>query len=218
MSGMSFPAHHPEVQLYLLDWSGTISNDRDPVYLTNMELLERHGEPRVSLEEWLGGVTNWNASRHLADTQGHDISGLYREYAQIFDEMLRISPAAIYPGAADALGYLSSLGCNVEVISSHPQPNLEREIVSYGLTGLIGQAMGSITNKVPVIQDALDRHGVTASEAVYVGDTMSDIQAARGAGVWAVAVACGYQPRELLLGQQPDGLFHDLAHVVGLTS
>jgi pyrophosphatase PpaX len=54
---------------------------------------------------------------------------------------------------------------------------------------------------------AIDRLGGTPSDAAYVGDSPFDIQAAKAAGAYAVAVGWGgIHPDERLLAEEPDAL------------
>jgi len=57
---------------------------------------------------------------------------------------------------------------------------------------------------------AAERHGVTASQCIVVGDTEHDVACARAAGAHAVAVATGTRSRETLAAHAPDLLLDDL--------
>jgi pyrophosphatase PpaX len=60
------------------------------------------------------------------------------------------------------------------------------------------------------ILHALDMLGAAPAEAAYVGDSPFDVQAARAAGAFAVAVTWGrIHDEERLLREQPDALVHD---------
>ena len=61
--------------------------------------------------------------------------------------------------------------------------------------------------------------GVDPSRCAYVGDSASDVRAARNAGMFAVAAAWGYQPREDLEAEAPDAMIgcpQELLAVAGL--
>ena len=60
-----------EPRLFVFDWSGTISDDRKPVYTANMRLLQGHGKPTMTFEEWLPR-TRMTPGEFLAD---HGIYG-----------------------------------------------------------------------------------------------------------------------------------------------
>jgi pyrophosphatase PpaX len=60
------------------------------------------------------------------------------------------------------------------------------------------------------ILHALDVLGAAPAEAAYVGDSPFDVQAARAAGAFAVAVTWGrIHDEERLFREQPDALVHD---------
>lgn len=55
---------------------------------------------------------------------------------------------------------------------------------------------------------ACERLGVRPEKAVFIGDSVFDMRAARGAGCVPVAVAYGSSPAEPLLQEAPAALFH----------
>jgi pyrophosphatase PpaX len=64
----------------------------------------------------------------------------------------------------------------------------------------------------------LEQLGVSPGDAVYVGDSPADIQAAKAAGVDSIAVTWGVFPEEALAAEKPDKLVHtipELAEVLG---
>ena len=64
---------------------------------------------------------------------------------------------------------------------------------------------GSKTEKIIA---ANNRFGITEGSTWYVGDALSDIRAAREAGVSIIAVAWGHQRLDILTRGQPDMLIH----------
>jgi phosphoglycolate phosphatase-like HAD superfamily hydrolase len=56
-----------------------------------------------------------------------------------------------------------------------------------------------------------DAYGLPGARCIVIGDTEHDIECARAAGAWAVAVATGSRPREVLAAHAPDLLLEDLA-------
>jgi pyrophosphatase PpaX len=64
-------------------------------------------------------------------------------------------------------------------------------------------------NPEPLLH-ALERLGAEPGEAAYVGDSPFDVQAARAAGTYAVAVTWGQiHDEERLVREEPDALVHD---------
>ena len=62
----------------------------------------------------------------------------------------------------------------------------------------------------------LDRLRMRAEEAVFVGDSPEDIEMARAAGVYSVAVTGGYPNRDALLASKPDAYTDSLRAVIEL--
>jgi pyrophosphatase PpaX len=68
----------------------------------------------------------------------------------------------------------------------------------------------------PILQ-ALDRLGARPEEAAYVGDSPFDVEAARAAGCFAVAVTWGgIHPAERLALTRPDALVDDVEELLGV--
>jgi phosphoglycolate phosphatase-like HAD superfamily hydrolase len=57
---------------------------------------------------------------------------------------------------------------------------------------------------------ALARLGVGATRAVFVGDTIMDVLAGKGAGTRTIAVLCGHGDADELRAAAPDALVPDL--------
>jgi phosphoglycolate phosphatase len=58
--------------------------------------------------------------------------------------------------------------------------------------------------------------GIEPDELLYVGDSRTDIIAARAAGCRIVAVTYGYQTHEALAALRPDGLIDDMRELMRL--
>ena len=63
---------------------------------------------------------------------------------------------------------------------------------------------------------ALDLLGVSAEEALMVGDTPDDVRSARNAGVKSAGVTTGHQALSDLLAAEPDFIIHDLSELTEL--
>lgn len=101
-----------------------------------------------------------------------------------------------FAGARELLRKVSATGSKVVLATSAPPDELEmlRDLLD------VEDAIETVTNAEDVetakpapdiVQVALERAGVDAAEAVFVGDAVWDVQAARDAGVVCVAVTSG---------------------------
>ncbi|HWO07517.1 MAG TPA: HAD hydrolase-like protein [Candidatus Paceibacterota bacterium] len=119
----------------------------------------------------------------------------------------------IYPLAVKFLASISSKR-TVVIISSHPQTFLERESLGYDLNGHIHQLCGSVCDKAGIITQMCTDYGLAPSYAVYVGDMISDVRAAKHAGVCMAAITTGYHSREQLTAENPDIVVDSLTELL----
>ena len=199
------------LSLIAFDWSGVISDDRRPVYESNMRLLEIRGKSRYLFEEWLPR-TQLSPIEFLAN---HGITG---DRASLFDEYSTtlakvrgegINPV-VYSDAKSSLRSLSGRGVSMVVISSHPEAHLIAEAEEYGVKGYFDLFVGSVRDKAAGILQVCSRNGNSPATVAYIGDTVYDIQAAKSAGVVSVGITSGYHVRERLASESPDILVDTL--------
>lgn len=154
----------------------------------------------------------------LADcVPGTDIAVDAARYREHHPSVLR-SGTRLLPGCAEAMQTLRGAGIRLAICSNKPA-RFTRELVTIlGLDASFELALGP--EDVPQIKPAPDmlleglrRFGVTASEALYVGDMVVDIRTARAAGVPVWVLPTGSETREALVAATPDRLLESLAEL-----
>jgi phosphoglycolate phosphatase-like HAD superfamily hydrolase len=205
-----------EITVVVLDWSGTVSDDRQPVYTANMALLAQAGKPTMTFKEWLP-KTRLTVDEFLRDhgVDGYpfDIKHDYRvELARAKERGIVPTP---YPDAHEALDKLSSAGITLVVLSSHPSSHLEDEAQAFGLRDFFGDRMiGDSSNKAAGLAMVMRKLRVYWPPGLlYVGDTVYDIRAAKEMGVLAGGMCGGYHAKERLEAERPDFLFNNLSEI-----
>jgi len=194
-----------ELEAFVFDWSGVISDDRKPVYEANMAVVEEYGKKRVSFEEWLSITT-------MTPIELFGKFGIYEDDDQILWERYehhltlfsKEFPPQVYPDVHDVLQYLAERGKNLAVLSSHPVKNLIREAGEYGIRDFFPHFSGTCSDKVQGLIDICKGLQTPPQLTLYTGDTIYDIQAAIGAGVVPGGVCTGYHARERLQKEIPD--------------
>lgn len=101
-----------------------------------------------------------------------------------------------FPGAHELVSRLMWEGVTLVIATSAQEEELKGLLEQAGLTELVGRSTSSddAEDSKPdpdIIQAALRRGKLAPDEAIMVGDTPYDIDAARRAGVDAIAVRCG---------------------------
>ena len=126
-----------------------------------------------------------------------------------------------YPGTAELLGALGAAGVAVGVATSKRRWSAERTLRYAGLADLLSVTVAMEDTSVhkpapePLLL-ALARLGGEPSRAAYVGDAVVDVEAAKAAGMTAIAVSWGAAPRGLLAPAGADALVASVGEVAAL--
>lgn len=195
-----------KIELVVFDWSGTISDDRGPVLEATNRVLESHHKPRITIDDI---ARNYSASpdaayRKLGITEGtgEELNAEYRRNLKDVTEE-GILPV-IYPDAKKVLDYLHSRGKRLVVVSSHPTSNLDQEAIDYGLEVFLELTIGDSMDKVQDLISLSHWSGVAPRNAIYCGDTIVDMTAAKKAGFRPIAVKTGYQTEDMIRAEHPE--------------
>lgn len=120
------------------------------------------------------------------------------------------------PGARELLQRVDQLGLQVVLATSAPEDELEilrRVLASDAVVSAVtsSEDVDTAKPKPDIIQVALDRAGVDADHAVFVGDTVWDVEACERAGVPTIAVLSGGVSRGELETAGAQAVFEDPA-------
>jgi phosphoglycolate phosphatase len=195
----------------LFDWSGTISDDRRPVYEANKKMCAHWGLEIESFEEWThsASMTPIEGFRKKGLTASDD--EIYRVYRHYFHEVLNDgSHPALIPGARQALVSLHAADIPLGIVSSHPQIYLEPEARKYEILPLVDVLHGDTRNKIETLKEVCQIMGLDRATTMYVGDTIYDIRSAAEAGLVTAGVTTGYHTREALEAEEPNHLLSNL--------
>ena len=122
-------------------------------------------------------------------------------------------------GAAETLGELDRLGIPAALVTNIGRRAVDRVLGRFGLGG----SFAAVVTRDDVrfmkpsgegIRRALGVLGVPPGHALMVGDSLSDVGAARDAGVAVAVVLGGETPPERLLAARPDHVLHSLQELV----
>lgn len=197
----------------LFDWSGTISDDLEPVHRATMYVFRAHKIPEISYQEFKREFTYpyMNFYKKYSTT-------LTREQADlIFHKVIHeVGEPDPYPGAVDIVRELKAQGYNLLLLSGVPQAKLLKEVANYGLEGVFKEVVGSAYDKTLLISDLLKRHDFVNSQTVFVGDMVHDVHAGQVGGIYTVALEWGYEPKELLMQAKPDHLLPSILELPSL--
>ncbi len=162
----------------------------------------------------------------LAALAGLRDAGQAETFVRLFvahaDEIMT-DRTVMFEDAASTLRALRALGLKLGVVSTKYRYRIEQALQREGLAWLPQTIVGGedVTRHKPDPQPlllALERLGLPADRAVYVGDSMVDAQATRGAGVRFVGVTTGHASREALLAEGAVAVIDRLQALLDLVS
>ena len=182
----------------LFDLDGTLLDTLGDLRLGVNLVLERHGYPTRTLEEIRCFVGN--GARQLMrlalpeGTAAEELEAILKEYLDWYAVNFCVK-AAPYAGVKAVVEELTQKGVKVAIVSNKPDATTKKlgEMFFHGLPAF-GQRDDTPKKPAPeMVWKAMETLGVTAEEAVYVGDSEVDVATARNAGLPLVAVSWGFR-------------------------
>lgn len=190
-------------KLILFDFDGTLADSRQLFFDLYNELALQRGY--VLLTE-----ANISELRNLSITERCKKMGipLYRipfiASAIIKQYKGNINRISLYPGIRDMFAELDALDIPYAVLSSNSKENIAAFFEQQGLTVPEIYTSSRIFGKDKAILKVLRAKKLSASQVLYVGDELRDLEACRRAGVKMAWVHWGYDSREALGDLVPD--------------
>jgi phosphoglycolate phosphatase-like HAD superfamily hydrolase len=131
----------------------------------------------------------------------------------------------VFSGIREMIHDLLASGRKLSVVTNK---GIERTLIDLDVAGIPPKSFEAIVtaedtaerkpHPAPILL-GLEKAGAVPEDAIYVGDGPQDVQAARAAGLQAVAVTYGFYARDVLAGHDPDALVDsvgELARVLGV--
>jgi phosphoglycolate phosphatase len=194
-------------KLVIFDFDGTLADSISWVVEALDAVADRYGFRKAGPEERerLRGL----GSREIMRELGVPVWKL----PLIAGYMRRLAAEAahrivLHPGIAAMLTDLHARGVQLAVASSNAEANIRR-IMGADLAATIGtfECGAAMFGKAQRLKRILARSGVTAAQAIYIGDETRDIEAARQAGIAAGGVLWGVANRAAFDIVAPKSLF-----------
>ena len=137
--------------------------------------LANLGIPRFRKLAW---IAEHVLGQPMSDAEGLALSQRFCDLA-----LERVLAAPFVPGAESALQALEERGLPMFVASGTPGDELRMIVQRRGLMAWFREVHGAPREKPEVLLDVMARHALAPERVVFIGDGMSDYQAARAAGV-----------------------------------
>ena len=195
-------------RLVIFDLDGTLLNTIADLGNAANHTLAELGLPQHTLDEYrlmVGNGMRKLIMRALPDDKASDdafVDSTLARFLEYYAEHIDVYTTP-YPGIPELISDLSTGGYKLAVASNKIQAGAERLIAKFFPDIPFVAVMGN-SPKYPLKPDAavveyiMDKAGTDRAHTIMVGDSGTDIQTARNAGIPIIAVSWGFRPRHEL--------------------
>ena len=175
------------------------------------------------VRDWVGNGSLVLVRRALANSIEHaavdaaEAAAAHQCFLDIYADCHALS--RVYSGVTECLDWLREQGVALGLVTNKPFRFIAPLLAAHGLDNYFRWVLGgdSLAQQKPdpaPLQWMLAQASVTAQQALFVGDSRSDVLAARAAGVPCVAVSYGYNHGRPISGENPLLVLDDLRQLV----
>lgn len=199
----------------IFDLDGTLLNTLGDLRAATNHALEVRGLPPHSMEEirqFIGNGIRLLICRAMPEgTPEAEIDAALDDFKAYYAAHIR-DRTVPYDGIPQLLTALRKRGIKVAVLSNKID-SASQQLIEYFFPGktdvVFGEHVGVPRKPDPTsCRMVMQQLGVQPEQVLYVGDSGTDMQTAKNAGLYAVGVTWGFRSKEVLLKYGADVLVH----------
>lgn len=212
------PAHKPSI---IFDLDGTLIDTKPGIVKTYAMLFEKYGDINQFNEdlqdEVIGPSLQTMFPKLFPNQDTEALIAEYREYNQkIFEEENRLMDDAYY-----VLKLLKEQGFHVGVVSSKSHQTVYNNLAIYDLNQFVEDIIGrdDVSQEKPSpegLNKILSKNRWYRDEAMYVGDSVGDIEAGKAANLYTVACLFNEKRVEKMLATKPNASIKNLKELISI--
>ena len=189
----------------IFDFDGTIADSMPVIIAIYQELLPgKHALDSVEIGK-LRHMPLQKVAAHLGISLWK-VPFLLRRGRKLMHD--RVPSIAVFENMPEVFKELQAQGYELRVLSSNSTENVQLFLNNHGLDSYFVEAKGisGLFGKGRALKKMLKARGISKQDAIYVGDEVRDITAARKAGIPIISVTWGFNDEALLSDMKPDYL------------
>lgn len=214
--------------MILIDLDGTLVDSVPDLTYCVDAMMARLGRPapgEAAVRQWVGNGVERLVCRALTGTlDGEPDADDYARALPIFLDLYAENTAArsvLYPGVAEGLELLRARGYRLGCVTNKAARFTEPLLQAVGIRAAFELVISgdSLAEKKPSpvpLLHAAEHFAVAPSVALMLGDSVSDVKAARAAGFSVICVSYGYNHGQDIRTTQPDAVIDSLTELEGL--
>ncbi len=212
-------------EMVLIDVDGTLVDSVPDLAFCIDEMLKQLDMPtrgEAAVRHWVGNGVERLVKRGLInELNGEPDTAIYDKALPLFRALYAENTSkrsCLYDGVLEALDFLKTtgvkIGCVTNKASEFTLPILkDLGIADYFETVLCGDMVErKKPDPLPLIQSA-EKLGVSPTASMMLGDSMSDVKAARAAGFSIICMSYGYNHGEDIRDYHPDAVVDSMAEI-----
>ena len=215
-------------RMILIDVDGTLVDSVPDLAYCVDELMKALGRPvhgEAKVRNWVGnGVERLVRRALIGQLDGEPPDADYARAYPIFLELYAENTSKrsrLYPGIREGIDWLKSqgylLGCVTNKAAQFTLPLLEDLGVRDDFAIVVSGDTLPVKKPDPApLLHAAQHFGVTPAESLMVGDSVSDVKAARAAGFQIVCMSYGYNHGVDIRTAHPDAVIDSLVELRAL--
>ena len=202
------------IKLCIFDLDGTVLDTVGTIAFYANQALEKNGIEPIEKKQYnfLAGRGIANLVRGMLEYRGCYSEELYERVFRDYDTEYNKDVSrgtTIFEGLLESLDRLKQKGIKLAIVSN--KPDFAAQTVVKALYGegyfdyVTGQTPGGVLKPDPsVVLTVMERFGALPEDCLYFGDTSTDMQTGKNAGIFTVGVLWGFRGREELLENGAD--------------
>jgi phosphoglycolate phosphatase len=195
----------PDKKVLLFDFDGTLADTLKAVITIYNSLAKKHKYPLITPQE-VKKLRGMNAKEILDQLPIPTIKVpiLYAEGMKEFTNNLKTIQA--FPTMKETVEKLSKQ-FTLGIVTSNNSENVKKFLINHDMDFFdFIYSDKSVFGKGKIIKKVLKKYDFTPSNAIYIGDEVRDIEAAREAEIKIGSVTWGFNSKKVLRKNQPDFL------------
>ena len=212
-------------KMVLIDVDGTLVDSVPDLAYCVDEMMKQlgmpvHGEAKV--REWVGnGVERLTRRGLVGQLEGEPDEALFEKAYPIFLDLYAENTSkrsVLYPGVKEGLDYLKSAGYKLGCVTNKAEQFTLPILKDLGVFDAFEIVVSGDTlakkkpDPMPLLHVA-EQLGVSPAESTMLGDSVSDVKAARAAKFGIVCMSYGYNHGEDIRDYNPDAVVDSMAEI-----
>lgn len=212
-------------EMVLIDVDGTLVDSVPDLHFCVDEMMKALDMPlrgEAKVRTWVGNGVERLVRRALTDSlEDEPDDALFEKAYPIFLDLYAENTSkrsVLYPGVIEGLDYLQSAGYKLGCVTNKAEQFTVPLLKDLGIFDRFGIVVSGDTleekkpHPMPLLH-AAEHFGVEPENAMMLGDSMSDVKAARAAGFQIVCMSYGYNHGADIRDSNPDAVIDSMAEL-----